>query len=220
MSRVPSKFGTSFDCFGTLVSVDVPDDPAALVADELEIRGVAVPRDWQNAYRTPQIDAPRHAEIPLTEHVRAVLGNSSFETPQPDSEVVRDAVLAAFESDVRTRDGATEAVRAMKRHGPVGVLSNCSVPGLVERSLERSALDRQSFDAIVTSVGCGWRKPDRRAFKAVTDRLDISLPSLVHVGDDVETDGGATAVGAHAVLIDDVSLEELPEFITEAGGNG
>jgi len=159
-----SHDAVSFDCFGTLLSVDQPDDPAAAIAESLSSRGI-----------------------------------------DPPDSAVRDAVLAAFESPVRTRDGAGEAVAAAEHVGSVGVCSNCSVPGLVERSLERSALDPGRFDAVVTSVGCGWRKPDRRAFEAVADALGTAPADLLHVGDDPEADWAAP----ESVLLSERSLSEL-----------
>lgn len=219
MTRNNPPDGTSFDCFGTLIEVDTPDEPSAVVARELEARDVGVPQDWEEAYRTPHVDAAKYEEVPLPTHVRAALESRSVDLPPAESNVVRDAVLAAFESEVRTRDGAVEVVEAMADCAPVGILSNCSVPGLVEQSLARSAIETEEFDAIVTSVDCSWRKPDRRAFEAMADRLGVPLSRLVHVGDDPETDGKASDAGATAVLVENVQLAELPEFITEHGGN-
>jgi HAD superfamily hydrolase (TIGR01549 family) len=106
----------------------------------------------------------------------------------------------------------------MADRGPVGLLSNCSVPGLVDRTLGRSELDASQFDAVVTSVGCGWRKPDRRAFEAVASQLSVPIRNITHVGDNSETDGGAVSAGAAVVLVDDVPLTELPARVRADGG--
>jgi FMN phosphatase YigB (HAD superfamily) len=197
----------SFDLFGTLVAVDRPADPAAAVGRELEALGVALPADWPAAYRTPQVEAPDGAEVSLLEHVRAALDGAS------DERTVRRALLRAFDTEVRTRTGAGRAVAAAAERGPVGVLSNCSVPGLVPRTLDRSALDPGRFDAVVASVDVGWRKPHRRAFEAVAERLGVPLGDLLHVGDDPVADGGATDAGARAVLLASVPLADLPEHL-------
>jgi len=194
----------SFDLFGTLVAVDRPSDPAAAVARELEALGLSIPAEWPSAYRSPQVETPDEAEVSLLEHVRAILGDGA------DERTVRRALLRAFDTEVRTRPGARRAVAATAERGPVGVLSNCSVPGLVPRTLDRSALDPARFDAVVASVDVGWRKPDPRAFEAVADRLGVPSSDLVHVGDDPRTDGGATDAGARAVLLESVPLGELP----------
>ena len=197
-----SHDAVSFDCFGTLVSVDRPADPAAAIAESLASRGVELPDDWERAYTTPHRPVEPGREQSLVAHVDAALRSRGIE---PSTATVRGAVLAAFESDVRARDGALKAVAAAERTGPVGICSNCSVPGLVERALERSALDVNRFDAVVTSVDCGWRKPDRRAFEYIADALGIAPADLLHVGDDPKTDGAAP----ESVLLAEQSLSEL-----------
>jgi FMN phosphatase YigB (HAD superfamily) len=208
----PTGVAVSFDLFGTLVDVDRPADPAAAVAEELRARDVAVPDDWSEAYSEPQLDPPDGAEIPLPAHVAAALASRGVSGA---GNAVRRAVVAAFDPTVRTRPGAVAAVDAAAEHGPVGVCSNCSVPTLVSRALIRSDLDRDVFDAIVTSVDCGWRKPDARIFENVSTALDADLADLVHVGDDSRTDGGADAAGATAVLLADVSLADFPAWLAE-----
>ena len=203
----------SFDLFGTLVDVDRPADPAVAVGRELESLGVPLPDEWATAYRTPQVEAVEGAEISLVEHVRAILDGGGSDRADADGRTVRRALLRAFDADVRTRRGAREAVGAAAERGPVGVLSNCSVPGLVARTIDRSTLDSGRFDAVLASVDIGWRKPNPRAFEAVADRLGVRIGELLHVGDDPGTDGGATDAGARAVLLQSVPLGDLPAYL-------
>jgi FMN phosphatase YigB (HAD superfamily) len=202
----------SFDLFGTLVTVDRLDDPAAAVAAELRARDISVPGDWAEAYGERHIDAPEGAEVPLPAHVAAALHSRGVETP---ANAVRRAVVAAFDPAVETRRGAAAAVSAAAECGPVGLLSNCSVPELVARTLIRADVDRDLFDATVTSVACGWRKPHPEAFRTLAGHLDVSPESLVHVGDDPRTDGGVTAVGGRFVDVADVSLDTLAESLAD-----
>ena len=197
---------TSFDLFGTLVAVDPPADPARAVADELAALGVAVPDDWADAYGESHIDAPAGAEIPLPAHVSAALESRGIDAP---NNAARRAVVNAFDPAVRTRSGAREAVDAAREAGPVALLSNCSVPELVGRTLIRSALAREDFDAVVTSVGCGWRKPDRRAFETTATRLGVDPDGLVHVGDTPATDGGIVDCGGTFVDVGETPLSAL-----------
>jgi FMN phosphatase YigB (HAD superfamily) len=201
----------SFDLFDTLVTVDRPSDPAAAVGRELAERGVSVPADWAQAYRERHWRIPPTAERPLAEHVEAALTSRGVHAP---TETVSDAVLAAFTGrSVRTRDGAHDALAEVTRRCPVGVCPNCSVCGLVDRVLVESTLDGELLDAAVTSVDCGWRKPDHRAFVAVADALGVAVTDLVHVGDDPATDGGVTDAGGEYVDVNEVALSDLPDVL-------
>jgi HAD superfamily hydrolase (TIGR01509 family) len=195
----------SFDLFGTLVEADRPADPAAAVAAELRDRGVDVPSEFGDAYRERHVDAPAGAEVPLPAHVSAALASRGVEAP---GNAARRAVVAAFDPEVRRRPGAAEAVATARDRGPVGVCSNCSVPELARRALIRADL-RDAFDRVVTSVACGWRKPDVRAFETVARRLDVPVERLVHVGDDPATDGGVAEAGGRFVDVGETPLSAL-----------
>jgi len=197
----------AFDLFGTLVDAERPADPAAAVATELRNRDVEVPADWQTVYSEPHIDAPEGAEVPLPAHVSAALASRGIESP---NNAARRAVVAAFDPTVDTRAGAKEAVAAATEYGPVGLLSNCSVPELVGRTLIRSEFSRDAFDAIVSSVACGWRKPDRRAFETIANRLGVSVDEIIYIGDSPAVDGGIEACGGTYINIETCPLSELP----------
>jgi FMN phosphatase YigB (HAD superfamily) len=205
----------SFDLFGTLVTADRPEEPWEAVADALAARSVRVPDDWEDAYRSAHRDYDRGREAPLDEHVRLALASRGVEIA---AETATEAVLDAFDSPVTVREGAVEALDAAAQRGPVAVCSNCSVPGLVKRTLARADIEARSdhsFDAVVTSVDCGWRKPHQRIFEVTADALDAELSDLVHVGDDARTDGGAGRVGAQSILLEDHSLPAIAEKLRE-----
>ena len=202
-----------FDLFGTLVAVDDTPEPAAAIADELAARGVSVPDDWAAAYSEPHIDAPAGAEVPLPDHVAAALDSRGINATDATA---RRAVVDAFEPTITTATGAVEAVAAAREGGPVGLLSNCAVPELVARTLRRSTLDPASFDAIVASVDCGWRKPDPRAFETVARQLNVAAADLVVVGDTPATDGGITDCGGEFIDINETSLPTLQASLTES----
>ncbi|RZV11129.1 HAD superfamily hydrolase (TIGR01549 family) [Natrinema hispanicum] len=199
--------GVSFDLFGTLVTADRPADPAAAVATELEKRDVAVPDDWADAYAEAHVDAPDGAEVPLPAHVSRALASRGVDY---DHNAARRAVVAAFDPTVETRPGALDAVDAAREHGPVAICSNCSVPELVGRTLVRSDFARDDFDAIVTSVGCGWRKPAPEIFELTAEELGVAPADLIHVGDDPQADGGIEGVGGTALLLAEYSLADVP----------
>lgn len=202
----------SFDLFGTLVETSSSIDPVSAVASELERRSIDVPADWAAAYTEHHRTIPSGREHSLVAHVGAALDSRGVAA---DSEVVGQAVFVAFDTAVETRSGARDAVAAARTVGPVAICSNCSVPGLVERTLDRSAVDRSQFDAVVTSVDCGWRKPHPSVFETVAERTDTLPSDLLHVGDDHEEDGGVTSVGGRVVFVDETSLDVLAERLSE-----
>lgn len=209
----PAVRAVSFDLFGTLVERRSTSDPAEAVAEALRDRGVSVPADWRDRYGTVQFETEPGAERSLYDHVEAALGEGSeadgvTEIPR---QTIESAVDAAFEPSVETVENAVPVVRAVGERVPVGVLSNSSVPGLAERAIARSALSLDDFDAIVTSVDCGWRKPDPRAFEAVAESLEVDGETLLHVGDDSEADGGIEAVGGYFVSVNETSLDSISE---------
>lgn len=168
----------SFGLFGTLVTVEYDPPPAEAIADELRDRGVDIPDDWADAYRETHIDAPEGAEVPHPAHVSAALASRDVAAP---NNAARRAVVSAFDPEVETLPGAAEAIARADTRSSVGLLANCSVPELVPRVLIRAEISRDAFDAVVTSVGCGWRKPHPQAFARVADALGSSLENLVHV---------------------------------------
>ncbi|WP_281194109.1 HAD family hydrolase [Halorubrum sp. F4] len=195
----------TFDLFGTLVDVEYPTDPAEVVARELESRDVAVPDDWHVAYGERHVDAPDGAEVPLPAHVAAALDSRGVDAPD---NVVRHAVVAAFDPEVTRRENALEAVRTAADRGPVGICSNCAVPELVARTLIRAGL-RGEFDAVTTSVGCGWRKPHPKAFEAAAEALGVAPSALIHVGNDSTTDGGVVEVGGRFLDVTEIPLDAI-----------
>lgn len=199
----------SFDLFGTLVEIDRPDDPAALIAEQLAERSVSVPDDFGLLYREHHIDAPEGAEIPLPAHVGAALSSRGIE---PGNSAVRRAIVAAFDQDVSRAPGAKAAIEAAREAGVVGLCSNCAVPELVKRTLIRADLHGE-FDAVVTSLACGWRKPDERIFDHVATALDCDTTGLIHVGDQPATDGGIEAAGGEFIDITESPLTELPAIV-------
>lgn len=198
----------SFDLFGTLVAVRPPANPAAAVAAALRDWNVAVPTDWQTRYATSQVDADPGVEPSLYDHVETALVDGSGAAV--DRRTVEAAVDEAFDPTVSTVPGAEHVVRQIGERAPVAILSNSSLPGLVERTIERSTLSCDAFDAIVTSVDCGWRKPHFRAFDAAATALDTAVFRLIHVGDDPETDGGIADAGGHFVSVQETPLASVP----------
>jgi FMN phosphatase YigB (HAD superfamily) len=156
------------------------------------------------------VEVPHGGELALPEHTRQALASRGVDA---DESVVSNAVRAAFTREGTPVQGAADALEAID--APVGVLSNCSVPGMVTATLDRAGL-LHAVDTVETSIDCGWRKPDRRAFEAVADSLDIEVADLIHVGDNREADGGIDPLGGTYLPVED-ELSSLPGRLEEAG---
>lgn len=202
-TAIQSCAAVSLDLFGTLVSVDRLANPAAAIAEKLTAQDITVPEDWSAAFHEAHLDVKEGGELPLPEHVTAALASRTGAEAEAIGEPVERAVKAAFAVDATPRPGAGALLDACKSRRPVAVLSNCSVPGLADHALDSAGLD---IDTVVTSVGCGWRKPDRRAFAAVADELGVEPDELLHIGDNPETDGRITTVGGTSLLVGDGEL--------------
>ena len=59
------------------------------------------------------------------------------------------------------------------------------------------------FDAVVTSQGCGYAKPDPRILHVALDSMGVAPRHALYVGDDPATDGAAArAAGVRFVWMD------------------
>lgn len=176
-----------------LLAVEWPSEPAEVIAAELRDRGVAVPDDWRSLYHAEHVENPQGAAVPEPAHVSAALSAAGVEAP---GNAPRRAVVAAFDPSVETRPGAERAVAAAGERGPVGLLANVTTPESLRRAVIRSELDRDAFDAVCSAAGCGWRKPDPRAFESLARRLGVEPTQLTHVGRESAGAGVRDAGGA------------------------
>ncbi|QZA87467.1 HAD family hydrolase [Salinarchaeum sp. IM2453] len=202
----------SFDLFGTLIEADRPTEPSTAVKDGLKSSGVSVPSDWKDAYWEHHLSKPEGAEISLKEHVQAALESRGV---QAEESQVDQALQEAFDPKVYTRPNARDIVRWANRQGPVAVCSNCTIPGLVDRSIRRSDISIDVFDVVISSSEFGWRKPHPKIFHKVADELSVEPSELIHVGDTPDADGGIEDVGGTAILLTEYNIKEVPEVLND-----
>lgn len=103
--------------------------------------------------------------------------------------------VAAFMSSIRFEPmrGALETLASLRARGlDLAVVSNWDV-GLAEH-LERLGI-RGLFATVVTSAEAGAAKPDPAVFRLALDRLGVTAPRALHVGDEDEDERGAAAAG-------------------------
>ena len=90
-------------------------------------------------------------------------------------------------------DDVRPTLTAIREFGiPMGIISNFD--RRLYTILDKLGLS-ELFEAVVISSEIGAEKPDRAIFQAALDALGIAGKDAMHVGDDREKDGGASAVG-------------------------
>lgn len=115
------------------------------------------------------------------EPFRAAAVDAGIEDPAAFARAYEAAVLDATYLPA----GVPDALDALAGAGhPLAVLTNGHAP-LQRRKLERVGLDGR-FDAVLAASELGVRKPDRRAFRAVRDRLPAD--AYAFVGDSPDHD--------------------------------
>lgn len=126
-------------------------------------------------------------------------------------------------TEFKVLDGVTEVLQELKNAYKLAIVSNTFSWGDrdVSGALSRKDLTR-FFDAIVTSVDAGSRKPDDRIYRKALDLLGCGPEQAIMVGDRVDTDiAGANMIGITSVLCRwndrypmDVNDEDfLPDYV-------
>jgi YjjG family noncanonical pyrimidine nucleotidase len=104
-----------------------------------------------------------------------------------------DALGELYLTDLSRRadllPGCRRTLVALARRHRLAIVTN-GIDRVQRGRLEASGL-RRLFDVVVTSEGCGFRKPDPRILENALAALGVTPRHALYVGDDLETDGGA-----------------------------
>ena len=124
--------------------------------------------------------------------------------------VERDPVMVSRLSEAWAADclstlvpvpGAAGIMRRLAGHYRLGLITNTHSPLATSKLIESLGL-AGVFEIVTTSVGTGFRKPDRRIFEHALCELEIMPAEAVYVGDSYERDyQGALAAGMSCYLI-------------------
>ncbi|MGI5151209.1 HAD family hydrolase [Plantactinospora sp. CA-294935] len=152
------------------------------------------------------------SEFSMTEVGTAFLTDLLDRPPAPDDvdAFVREYVRE-WNTGVHYSAAVSDLVRDLHRDHRLAVVSNTHQPGLVPGHLAAMGL-AQYFDAVVTSVELGWRKPHPLIYATALDTLGIDAGSAVFVGDSYGPDFvGPERAGIPAYLIDPDRRAPVPE---------
>jgi putative hydrolase of the HAD superfamily len=127
--------------------------------------------------------------------------------------VIRTALDAMYSVTQQNWYLETDAIPTLKTlctHGyRLGMISNTSDDKNVQQLVDRWEL-RPFFETIVTSAGCGFRKPDERIFRLALDHYGVPPEQVAMVGDSLEADIlGANQMGLYSIWI--TRRVQLPE---------
>ena len=159
----------------------------------------------------------KNRDVPVTEHVRAILTAVDAKLPARVPADVLSALVDAYARPIllvppAVDDGARAALERLRGQGlALAVLSNTMrTPGTVLRKvLERYGL-LACFAHATFSDEVGVRKPDVEIFALTLRALGVEPAAAVHVGDDAVLDVlGARNAGLRSVQVSSASLTAL-----------
>ena len=159
----------------------------------------------------------RHRDVPIAEHVRAILAAADPALPDRTPADVLAALVEAYSRPAlmvppAIDDGAPAALAALLGQGyTLAVVSNTMrTPGAtLRRLLERYRL-LDCFRHTTFSDEVGVRKPDPEIFALTLRAVGGEAATAVHVGDDEILDvQGARAAGMRVIQVTGLSLQAL-----------
>jgi putative hydrolase of the HAD superfamily len=113
-----------------------------------------------------------------------------------------DAMYAVTQKNWVLEDDAIPTLEILWERGyRLGMISNTSDDKNVQQLVDLWGL-RSYFEFIVTSAGCGVRKPDERIFRLALDHFEIPPEATAMVGDTLEADIlGANQIGIYSTWV-------------------
>ncbi|GIG87080.1 HAD family hydrolase [Plantactinospora endophytica] len=209
-----------FDFFGTLVDYSASRTEQGYAGSHELLRGLGADLDYADFLtaisgtmtafdrRSDRDDS----EFSMTEVGTAFLADVLDRRPAADEvDAFVTEYIREWNTGVRYPTGVAELVRDLHRDHRLAVVTNTHQPDLVPNHLTAMGL-RPYFDAVVTSVELGWRKPHPRIYAAALDLLGIDAESAVFVGDTYQPDFvGPEQAGMTAYLIDPEHRSAVPD---------
>ncbi len=118
--------------------------------------------------------------------------------------------LAEWNTGVRPIAGVADVIDELAASHRLAVVTNTHDAGLVPGHLTAMGIAHQ-FEAVITSVEVGWRKPHAAIFQCALDALAIRAADAIFIGDTRAPDyDGPVAMGMRALLIDPDRVHDIP----------
>jgi HAD superfamily hydrolase (TIGR01662 family) len=142
-------------------------------------------------------------EITTSSVLAKLLARQGFADVSAD--IVHAALNAAYgvtQQNWYLEEDAIPTLGKLQKDGyRLGMISNTSDDENVQQLVDRWGL-RLFFERIITSAGCGIRKPDARIFRLALDHFAVAPAQAAMVGDLLEADVlGARRTGMYSIWI-------------------
>ena len=132
-----------------------------------------------------------------------MLAQNGFpDIPTSDVRAALDAMYSITQQNWYLEADAIPTLKTLLEKGfRLGIISNTSDDENVQQLVDRYGL-RLYFETILTSAGCGIRKPDERIFQLALEYFGVPPEQTAMVGDTPEADMlGANQMGMYSIWI-------------------
>jgi HAD superfamily hydrolase (TIGR01662 family) len=128
--------------------------------------------------------------------------NGFTDIHKPTLRAALDAMYSITQQNWYLESDAVPTLKKLQEQGyRLGIISNTSDDKNVRQLVDRWGL-RPYFETIITSAGCGFRKPHKRIFQLALDYFRIPPEQAAMVGDKPEADIlGANRLGMYSIWI-------------------
>ncbi|HKL11208.1 MAG TPA: HAD family hydrolase [Clostridia bacterium] len=200
-----------FDCMETLIDMtDLPkaQDYALWAYEGSEAENLwAGFNEFYTDYRAACVEIekelPRFREYEMKERYARILSAKANKSQLDDLVKNMDDVFwERYSGKCYARESVLEAVDALSKKHPMGVVSNFKIRSGVRSILENAGL-LGYFEFTVNSCEIGWKKPHDNIYNAAKELAGVDFGSIVFIGDDYGNDyEKPEALGCKTVLYD------------------
>lgn len=142
-------------------------------------------------------------EITTSTSLAELLARKGFRNvPEAVVRDALDAMYAVTQQNWVLEDDAIPTLEILRGRGyRLGMISNTSDDKNVQQLVDRWKL-RPFFETIITSAGCGIRKPDERIFRLALNHFEVPPGRAAMVGDTPDADIlGANQIGMYSIWV-------------------
>lgn len=210
-----------FDLGSTLISTHAPWQPIYRAADQAmlsSLREAGIYLDEQvfstesGSFLEMYYSARTSSTIERTTAVALrefLAGKGHSDVDERTIRMALDALYAVTQQNWQLVEDAVPTLELLCQKGyRLGMISNTSDDRNVQQLIDQHGL-RDYFEIIVTSAGCGIRKPDARIFQLPLEHFQVAAQEAAMVGDTLEADIlGANRMGIYSIWISPLCVGE------------